>query len=211
MESNRSGLLLTHLVAKPTHFEGFWLILREVARRYKRMRLHSSYSAPDNLRGIVHKSGTFMRRYALFTVPLCLLLMVPITCFGFSGKVTFPDGSPAIGAQVNLSIDDTSTIANLPGQGPRIPALPTRTLGNVSGISSPPDINTVAPQGIPIPTPKIANAIKCDAAGRFDLPNQSPGNAMVQIKAPDGRDFASVILPASLFVKGDVAIVLQPK
>uniref|UniRef100_A0A831UEZ7 Carboxypeptidase regulatory-like domain-containing protein n=1 Tax=Geobacter metallireducens TaxID=28232 RepID=A0A831UEZ7_GEOME len=50
-----------------------------------------------------------------------------------------------------------------------------------------------------------------DAAGRFELPAMEFLDAMVQIQAPDGKDFASVSLPVRLFETGNVAIVLQPK
>jgi hypothetical protein len=50
-----------------------------------------------------------------------------------------------------------------------------------------------------------------DANGRFSLPTMDFLDAFVQIKAPDGKDFATVNLPVKLFESGDVAVVLQPK
>ena len=51
-----------------------------------------------------------------------------------------------------------------------------------------------------------------DAAGRFKLPdNLVFFETLVQIQAPEGKDFATVNLPAELFESGDVAFVLQPK
>lgn len=50
-----------------------------------------------------------------------------------------------------------------------------------------------------------------DAHGRFTLPTMDFLDAFVQIKAPDGKDFATVNLPVKVFESGDVAVVLQPK
>jgi hypothetical protein len=50
-----------------------------------------------------------------------------------------------------------------------------------------------------------------DANGRFTLPTMDFLDAFVQIKAPDGKDFATVNLPVKVFESGDVAVVLQPK
>lgn len=49
-----------------------------------------------------------------------------------------------------------------------------------------------------------------DAAGRFTLPTMDFLDAFVQIKAPDGKDFATVNLPVKIFESGEVAVVLQP-
>lgn len=53
--------------------------------------------------------------------------------------------------------------------------------------------------------------VMTDSEGRFELPAMEFLDAMVQIQAPDGKDFASVGLPVKLFETGDVTIVLQPK
>jgi hypothetical protein len=53
--------------------------------------------------------------------------------------------------------------------------------------------------------------VLADKDGRFTLPTSDFLDAMIQVKAPDGIDFATVNLPATLFESGDVAIVLQPK
>lgn len=53
--------------------------------------------------------------------------------------------------------------------------------------------------------------VMTDAAGRFELPAMEFLDAMVQIQAPDGKDFASISMPVRLFETGAVAIVLQPK
>jgi hypothetical protein len=91
---------------------------------------------------------------------LVLLLVVPAVCLASGGRVIYPDGTPAEGAQVKLLSDNETTV-------------------------------------------------RCDARGRFSIPVQTPGKATVQVKAPDGRDHATVNLPAQLFSEGEVAIVLQ--
>ncbi|MBC7962877.1 MAG: carboxypeptidase regulatory-like domain-containing protein [Steroidobacteraceae bacterium] len=50
-----------------------------------------------------------------------------------------------------------------------------------------------------------------DGNGRFTLPTMDFLDAFVQIKAPDGKDFATVNLPVKVFESGEVAVVLQPK
>lgn len=50
-----------------------------------------------------------------------------------------------------------------------------------------------------------------DADGRFSLPTMDFLDAFVQIKAPDGKDYATVNLPVAVFESGGVAIVLHPK
>lgn len=49
-----------------------------------------------------------------------------------------------------------------------------------------------------------------DANGRFTLPTMDFLDAFVQIKAPDGKDYATVNLPVKVFESGEVAIVLHP-
>lgn len=53
--------------------------------------------------------------------------------------------------------------------------------------------------------------ITTDSAGRFALPDEDFQDAFIQIKAPDGKDYATVNLPAALFATGDLAVVLQAK
>lgn len=50
-----------------------------------------------------------------------------------------------------------------------------------------------------------------DDSGRFTLPTMDFLGAFVQIKAPDGKDYATVNLPVEIFEAGEVAVVLQPK
>jgi hypothetical protein len=50
-----------------------------------------------------------------------------------------------------------------------------------------------------------------DAQGRFNLPTMDFLDAFVQIKAPDGKDYATVNLPIKVFDGAEVAVVLQPK
>ena len=51
--------------------------------------------------------------------------------------------------------------------------------------------------------------VTCDEQGRFELASLPAGEAFVKVKA-EGKDFAQVKLPASLFASGDVAIVAPP-
>ena len=91
---------------------------------------------------------------------LFLLIMVPALCWAFGGKVSYPDGTPAVGAQVKLG-------------------------GGVT--------------------------VTCDQNGRFQFAQLPPDVTQIQIQAQGGKDFATVVLPAALFQKGETAIVLQPK
>ena len=50
-----------------------------------------------------------------------------------------------------------------------------------------------------------------DADGRFTLPTMDFLDAFVQVKAPNGMDFATVNLPIKMFETGELAVVLQPK
>jgi hypothetical protein len=97
-------------------------------------------------------------------VSFLVFLLLPITALAFGGRVNYPNGLPAAGAQVNLLIDG-----------------------------------------------KDISSIRCDSAGRFQHPGDPVESAIVQIKAPDGKDFASVNLPAKVFAKGETVIVLQPR
>ena len=53
--------------------------------------------------------------------------------------------------------------------------------------------------------------LTANANGRFTMPTVDFLDAFVQIKVPDGNDFATVNLPVAIFESGEVAIVLQPK
>jgi len=50
-----------------------------------------------------------------------------------------------------------------------------------------------------------------DGEGRFSLPTMDFLDAFVQIKAPDGKDYATVNLPVKVFEGAEVAVVLQPQ
>ena len=52
--------------------------------------------------------------------------------------------------------------------------------------------------------------VTCNEQGRFELVSLPASEAFVRVKA-EGKDFAQVKLPASLFESGDVAIVLPSK
>ncbi len=115
---------------------------------------------------------------------LFLLLVMPVACLAFGGKVSYPNGSPAAGAQVSLVIDNTIKNAGSPAGTTAIPSKENSIKKSVT---------------------------KCDSSGRFSFPDQSFTDAMIQVKAPNGEDFATVTLPAKLFAKGEVAIILQRK
>ncbi|UPU35626.1 carboxypeptidase-like regulatory domain-containing protein [Geomonas paludis] len=85
-------------------------------------------------------------------------------CFASGGKVTYPDGKPVVGAEVNVHLQDVDKYK-----------------------------------------------LTTDANGRFSLPTMEFLDAFVQIKAPDGKAYATVNLPAKVFEAGDVAVVLQSK
>jgi hypothetical protein len=95
---------------------------------------------------------------------ILLFLLISSLCFAFEGKVTYPDGTPAVGAKVSLVDKDG---------------------GKKTAI--------------------------CDAQGQFEFAQLPSDEAEIQIKAPNGKDYAKVKLPVSLFSSGNVAIVLQPK
>ena len=80
------------------------------------------------------------------------------------GKVSFPDGTPAVGA----------TVTYTDGSGNK-------------------------------------QAVNCDVNGRFQFSQASEGDSKIQINAPDGKNYAPVVLPAAVFGSGETAIVLQPK
>jgi hypothetical protein len=93
-----------------------------------------------------------------------LVLLMAGLCFAFGGKVTYPDGSPAVGAKVSLVDKDGGK-----------------------------------------------KTVICDAQGQFQFAQLPSDDAEIQIKASNGKDYAKVKLPVSLFSSGNVAIVLQPK
>jgi len=105
-----------------------------------------------------------MRKSFSFGLVFVLVLLMAGLCFAFGGKVTYPDGTPAIGAQVHLIDKDGGK-----------------------------------------------KTVICDAQGQFQFAQIPSDNAEIQIKAPDGKDYAKVTLPASLFSSGDTVIVLQPR
>jgi len=100
------------------------------------------------------------RKRCQVSAMLFLMIIVPTFCWAFGGKVSYPDGSPAVGAQVNR-------------------------LGSVGAT--------------------------CDQNGRFEFAQMPPDATQIQIQAPDGKDYATVVLPAALFQAGETAIVLHPK
>jgi len=85
-------------------------------------------------------------------------------CLASGGKVTYPDGQPVVGAEVNVHLQEVDKYK-----------------------------------------------LTTDANGRFSLPTMDFLDAFVQIKAPDGKAYATVNLPVKVFEAGDVAVVLQPK
>lgn len=94
---------------------------------------------------------------------LMMLVLFPVGAMALGGSVSYPDGSPAAGAQVVIT-------------------------GGGEGKTT----------------------LSCDAQGRFTLEAPPPAEAFVKVRA-DGKDHAQVRLPASLFVSGDVAIILPAK
>ena len=97
---------------------------------------------------------------AYFTI---VFLLLPAIALAMGGTVQYPDGSPAVAAEVSI-------------------------FGGGGGKTT----------------------VICDAQGRFELTSAPPAEAFVRIKA-EGKDYAQVKLPASLFESGDVAIVLPAK
>ena len=106
----------------------------------------------------------FMKNSVIFIAVIFLVVLMSGLCFAFGGKVTYPDGSPAVGAKVNL----------------------------------------VGEKG-------AKETVTTDVNGQFQFAQLPQDNAEIQIKAPDGKDYLKVTLPASLFTSGNTAIVLQPK
>ena len=105
-----------------------------------------------------------MKNWVVSGMAIILVLFMSSLCFAFGGTVTYPDGTPAVGAKVNLVDKDGGK-----------------------------------------------KTVTCDAKGRFQFTQLHSDNAEIQIKARNGKDYAKVKLPASLFSSGNVAIVLQPK
>jgi hypothetical protein len=104
----------------------------------------------------------FARIRSIFCVIVMVLVMSSV-CFAFGGKVSYPDGTPAVGAAVSV-VDNNG----------------------------------------------VEQTTACDANGKFQF-SQIEGDAKIQIKAPDGKNFAPIVLPAAVFGSGETAIVLQPK
>jgi hypothetical protein len=154
----------------------------------------------------------YVRQSALSAAHFLLLAVIPIASFAFDGKLSYSNGSPAAGAQVILIIDDPRMKADYPnGSSIILPQVNTAP-GNMSGNSTPPNAFTPAsPKGNPLPNARIKTTTTSDAAGRFHFPNQPLTRALIQIKAADGKDFATVTLPAKLFANGELAVVLQPQ
>lgn len=105
-----------------------------------------------------------MRQIMWFCGAGCGVLLFAGACMAQSGRVSYPDGQPVVGAKVHIDLDGVEKFK-----------------------------------------------ASTDDRGRFVLPDDAFLNAMLQIKAADGKDFASVNLPMQLFAAGEVAIVLQPK
>jgi len=106
-----------------------------------------------------------MNKHHLRTLVICgVTLLWASVCFASGGKVTYPDGQPVVGAEVNVHLQDVDKYK-----------------------------------------------LSTDANGRFSLPTMEFLDAFVQIKAADGKDYATVNLPVKVFEAGDVSVVLQPK
>ena len=105
-----------------------------------------------------------MRKSFSFGLVFVLVLLMAGLCFAFGGKVSYPDGTPAVGAQVSLVDKDGGK-----------------------------------------------KTVICDVQGQFQFAQLPSDNAEIQIKASNGKDYAKVKLPVSLFSSGNVAIVLQPR
>ena len=104
------------------------------------------------------KNGLISCGVAIAVVLSCEL------CFAFDVAVSFPDGTPAVGATVTYTDEN----------------------GN-------------------------KQAANCDVNGHCQF-SQTPGNAaQIRIQPPDGKNYASVVLPATVFGSGETAIVLQSK
>ncbi len=146
------------------------------------------------------------RRSGLTAVHFLVFMAIPVVCLAFGGKVSYSNGSPAAGAQVNLVAIDVSQKSSNPNPTQTNPILNTdkNTVYPNAGIIAPSKGNLVI-------SPKSNASVKCDASGRFSFPDQSTANVMIQVRAPNGEDFATVTLPAGLFAKGEVSIILQRK
>lgn len=106
-----------------------------------------------------------MNKLHLRTMTVCgVALLWASACLASGGKVTYPDGQPVVGAEVNVHLQEVDKYK-----------------------------------------------LTTDANGRFSLPTMDFLDAFVQIKAPDGKAYATVNLPVKVFEAGDVAVVLQPK
>ncbi|GFO54929.1 hypothetical protein GMSM_19360 [Geomonas sp. Red276] len=147
-----------------------------------------------------------MRKYGIGAVSaaaLFLLLLLPVACLAFGGKVSYPDGTPAVGARVRiimLHADDSAS----PGNGPGLDLFQQSAIDNGRGPGQ-----SAAPHRQPRGKGKVVAV--CDADGRFSFADQSLTHAQIQIKAPNGQDYSTVTLPVKAFQGGEVAVVLQRK
>jgi len=105
-----------------------------------------------------------MKHWVVLGMGIVLVLFMSSLCFAFGGKVSYPDGTPAVGAKVSLVDKDGGK-----------------------------------------------KTVICDAQGQFQFAQLPSDDAEIQIKAPDGKNYAKVKLPVSLFTSGNMVIVLQPK
>ena len=106
-----------------------------------------------------------MNKQRLRTIAMSgVALLWASVCLASGGRITYPDGQPVVGAQVNVHLQDVDKYQ-----------------------------------------------LTTDAGGRFVLPTMDFLDAFVQIKAPDGKDYATVNLPVKVFEAGEVSVVLQPK
>ena len=105
--------------------------------------------------------GMFLKKGLIYCVVAMLVLLSCGLCFAFGGKVSYPDGAPAVGAAVSV----------------------------------------VGSNG-------VEQTTTCNANGQFQI-RPVEGDAKIQIKAPDGKNYAPVVLPATVFGSGETAIVLQ--
>lgn len=105
-----------------------------------------------------------IKQYVRTMIVSVIAILWASACFAAGGKVTYPDGQPVVGAEVNVYLQDVDKYK-----------------------------------------------LTTDDNGRFTLPTMDFLDAFVQIKAPDGKDYATLNLPVKVFEAGEVAVVLQPK
>lgn len=105
-------------------------------------------------------NGQYIKSIGICTA----LLLWSSLCLASGGKVSYPDGTPVVGAEVHVHLQEVDKYKFI-----------------------------------------------TDDAGRFTLPTMDFFDAFVQIKAPDGKDYATINLPVAVFESGEIAVVLQPK